>query len=227
MEQSFWLERWQSHQLGWHRQDVNPLLCAHWSSLGLEPSAKVFVPLCGKTLDMWHLAEQGHEVLGCELSGIAAKEFFTEAGIVRAHRQAGHFVRHQGGGVTLLEGDLFHLDSALLAGVEGVFDRGALVALPSEMRIRYVAHVMRVLPCSAQTLLISLEYDQSRIGGPPFSVAAEEVHELYDDTYQVELLYSEDTEEIPPRFAEAGLGDQSSPVRQKVWTIRPSVLSHK
>ena len=221
MEQSFWLERWQSNQLGWHREDVNPLLRAHWPRLGLAPRSRVFVPLCGKTLDMGYLASEGHEVLGCELSGIAARAFFAEAGIERRHRQEGHFARHEGGGVTILEGDLFNLDNALLAGVAGVFDRGALVALPPDTRARYVAHMKRVLPRSAQTLLISLEYDQSRIGGPPFSVVEAEVRDLYDETHEVELLCSENTEEIPPRFTEAGLGGPSSPVRQTAWAMRP------
>ncbi len=221
MEQSFWLERWQSNQLGWHRADVNPLLRAHWPGLALAPLSRVFVPLCGKTLDMGYLASSGHEVLGCELSGIAARAFFAEAGIERRDRQESHFVRHQGGGITILEGDLFNLDSELLAGVAGVLDRGALIALPPETRAHYVTHMKRVLPRNAQTLLISLEYDQSRIGGPPFSVVAAEVHNFYDETHEVELLHSENTEEIPPRFTEAGLGGQSSPVRQTVWAIRP------
>ncbi len=219
MESSFWLERWQSNQLGWHQQHINASLRAHWPSLDLASSAKVFVPLCGKSLDMGYLASIGHDVLGCELSGIAAEAFFTDAGITRDHRQEGCFVRHQGAGVTILEGDLFNLDSALLAGVSGVFDRGALIALPPEMRTRYVAHMMRVLPRNTQTLLISLEYDQLRTSGPPFSVLESEVHDLYGALHRVELLSSEATQEIPPRFSEVGLGGLSSPVCQKVWKI--------
>ena len=221
MDQSFWRERWQTHQLGWHRDDVNSLLVDHWSSLGVEAGARVFVPLCGKSLDMGYLATQGHQVLGCELSGIAAQEFFSEAGINSEVREEAPFVRHQGGAVTILEGDLFDLDLARLAGVAGVFDRGALIALPPEMRKRYAEHMITTLPEDARTLLISLEYDQSRIGGPPFSVPKEEIQAHYGARHRIELLYSEETEEMPPRYAEAGLGGPSSPVLQKVWRITP------
>ena len=223
MDNPFWLERWQAHQLGWHREDVNPLLREYWTRLGACSGTKVFVPLCGKTLDMGFLADQGHEVLGCELSGIAVEEFFAEAGLARETREPSTeeqpFVHHRSGAVTILEGDVFNLDRALLAGVGSVYDRGALIALPREKRRRYVELLTDALPEAARTLLMTLEYDQTRIGGPPFSVDEEEVHALYGAAYRVELLYSEETEEIPPRFSEVGLGGPSSPVRQKVWRI--------
>ena len=221
MEQAFWLERWQAHQLGWHRDDVNPLLIAHWSGLGLEAGSKVFVPLCGKSLDMGYLASLGHEVLGCELSRIAAEEFFAEAGVERERLVQGDFVHHCGGAVTILEGDIFNLSRGLLKGVSGVFDRGALIALPPEMRQRYVALLRDVLGKQARTLLMTLEYDQTRIGGPPFSVSEDEVHEYFRETYRVELIFSEATTELPPRYVELGLGGADSPVHQKVWKMSP------
>lgn len=221
MNREFWLERWREHQLGWHRDDVNPLLIGCWSSLELEAGSIVFVPLCGKTLDMGYLAAEGYEVLGCELASIAVNEFFGEAGIAYESIQDGHFVRHHGGSITILEGDVFDLDESLLSGVAAVYDRGALIALPSNMRHRYAEHLMSALPRSARTLLLSLEYDQSRVGGPPFSVPEEEVRAMYGGSYEVTRLFTEMTEEIPPRFAEVGLGDSSSPVRQTVWKIVP------
>ena len=221
MHREFWLARWQEHQLGWHRDDVNPLLIAHLSSLELDPDSKLFVPLCGKTLDMGYLAGERYEVLGCELSPIAVSELFDEAGVAYESVPEGRFVRHQGGSVTLLEGDVFDLDSSLLAGVAAVYDRGALIALPPDMRRRYVDLLMNALPQSARTLLLSLEYDQSRVGGPPFSVSEEEVHALYAERYKVTKLFTETTEEVPPRFTDAGLGGSSSPVRQTVWKIAP------
>ena len=127
MHSDFWLERWRTHQLGWHRDEVNPALVRHWPSVGLDPASKVLVPLCGKTRDMAWLADAGHEVLGCELSDIAAREFFSESNLVPDSRREGRFVRHRGGSVTILEGDVFDLDRSTLADIGGVYDRGALV----------------------------------------------------------------------------------------------------
>ena len=221
MNREFWLERWQSHQLGWHRDDVNPLLIEFWPKLEIEAGSKVFVPLCGKTLDMGYLAAEGYEVLGCELSAIAVNEFFGEAGVVHESVQEGRFVRHQSGSITILEGDVFDLNASLLGGVAAVYDRGALIALPPDMRRRYAELLMSALPQSARTLLLSLEYDQSLIGGPPFSVLEEEVRQIFGGSHDVTKLFTEVTKEVPPRFAEVGLGGSSSPVRQIVWKIVP------
>ncbi len=221
MHKDFWLERWQSDQLGWHRQDVNPLLIEHWQNLGLDPDARVFVPLCGKSLDMGYLAAQGHRVLGCELSAIAVRAFFDEAGIAYEPRQAGRFVCHQGGAVGILQGDVFDLDAHHLCAVDAVYDRGALIALPREMRLAYARLLKGALPERARSLLLTLEYDQTRIEGPPFSVPTDEVHAIYGDACEVALLREEVTSDIPPRFVEAGLGSTSSPVRQCVWRILP------
>lgn len=221
MNKDFWQERWQTHQLGWHRDDVNPLLIAHWPSLETAAGSRVFVPLCGKTLDMGYLVAEGYEVLGCELSSIAVDEFFTEAGVVYESAQEGRFIRHRGGSITILEGDVFDLDASLLNDVSAVYDRGALIALPPDMRRRYAELLLRALPQSARMLLLTLEYDQSRIGGPPFSVPDKEVREMYGASHETVKLFTEVTEEIPPRFAEMGLGGASSPVRQAVWKIVP------
>ena len=48
----------------------------------------VFVPLCGKTLDMVWLCQQGHTVVGCELSEIAALDFFKENSIPYETRES-------------------------------------------------------------------------------------------------------------------------------------------
>ena len=219
MDKKFWLQRWRDHQLGWHREDLNPLLVEHWPSLGLPPSGKVLVPLCGKTLDMHFLAQTGHEVIGCELSPIAIEEFFEEASMPFESRREARFVRHSGEGITIFQGDVFELDRDLLAGVTGVFDRGAMIALPSAMRGNYAAHLIATLPDSARILLLTLEYDQSLVGGPPFSVPGQEVREVYSAKFEVEKLVHEVTKEVPPRFAEVGLGGPASPVSQVVWKL--------
>ena len=219
MDQEFWLSRWREKNLGWHREDINPLIVQYWPSLGLAHGSKVFLPLCGKTLDMGYLASLGHQVLGCELSGIAAREFFEDANLAFEQRQEGGFVRYAGDGISILQGDVFSLDAHLLAGTLGVFDRGALIALPPEVRKEYAAHLTSVLPGLARLLLVTLEYDQSLTSGPPFSVPEAEVRATFGKSYQIDKLLEEETSEIPPRFVEAGCGKPGSPVIQAVWKL--------
>ena len=48
--------------------------------------------------------------------------------------------------IELLVGDFFALTAADLAGVAGVYDRAALVALPPKMREDYVRLLAELLP---------------------------------------------------------------------------------
>lgn len=71
-----WLDFWRDERSDFHQIAVNPLLNKFWPSLKLAHGSRVFVPLCGKSLDMLWLAQQGHEVIGVELSSIAVEDFF-------------------------------------------------------------------------------------------------------------------------------------------------------
>jgi len=209
MEREFWLERWRLNQIGFHQADYNARLRAHWSSLNVPPGARVFVPLCGKSRDMWWLTAQGYSVIGTELAPAAVAAFFAEASAPYECRQAGKFVVHEGADVRILCGDVFDLSAADLAGVCGVFDRGALVALPPPMRRRYVALVLEVLPVGAATLLLTVEYDQSRAAGPPFAVHGDEVDALYGARCAIDLL-ERTPAEMPPRFDAVGARGEST-----------------
>ena len=179
MDKEFWLERWRTHQIGFHQADYNARLLQFWPALGLRNDAKAFVPLCGKSRDMWWLAQRGHPVLGIELSQTAVEAFFTEANAPCQRRQSGVFQAFEGNGVSILCGDFFDLTPLDLSDVAGVFDRGSLVALPQEMRRRYAEHLLTVLPLGAQILLLTIEYDQNVASGPPFAVPANEVTALF------------------------------------------------
>ena len=52
MEASYWQQRWEINQIGFHGDEVNPLLVSHIGALGLDKGARLFLPLCGKTLDI-------------------------------------------------------------------------------------------------------------------------------------------------------------------------------
>lgn len=205
MDKEFWLERWRTNQIGFHQADFNARLRLHWPALGLRNGAKVFVPLCGKSRDMLWLAQQGHPVLGIELSQTAIEAFFTEADAPYQRRQSGLFQAFEGNGVSILCGDFFELMPLDLTDVAGVFDRGSLVALPQEMRRRYAEHLLTILPLGAQILLLTIEYDQRGASGPPFAVHPDEVTALFGARCAVELLERSPAEQMPPRFQAQGI----------------------
>jgi thiopurine S-methyltransferase len=179
MEADFWHDMWESGIVGFHQADINAYLKNHWQKLGLNGDEKVLVPLCGKSLDMVWLAQQGHEVLGVELSQKALDEFLIENGIDAKPHRSENYCGYELPSMTLLCGDFFDLTSAHCDKVSVVYDRAALVALPPEMRKLYVNHLKSILPTGTRQLLVTMEYDQSKLQGPPFSVSENEVRELY------------------------------------------------
>lgn len=218
MHVEFWLQRWREGRTGFHRDMVMPLLAKYWPSLDLPEHSRVFVPLAGKTKDMLWLAAQRHRVLGVELSPLAVEQFFDENQLQPTiHESAAgrHFVA---GPIELVCGDLFDLDADALSECVGVYDRAALIALPADMRRRYAAHLSRILPAGSQMLLITLDYAQAEMEGPPFSVREEEVAALYADNWQTTRLDRRDILADDPKFAESGV----SALHTDVWRLQRS-----
>jgi len=91
MRPDFWHDRWRTAQIGFHRSSVDDNLIHHWRDLSLPKAARVLVPLCGKSLDLLWLRDQGHPVVGIELSDIALQTFFVENGVAARRRTLPHF----------------------------------------------------------------------------------------------------------------------------------------
>lgn len=205
MDPHFWHQRWQDGRIGFHQDRPTPLMLKHWPSLGIAPGSRVFVPLCGKALDMAWFASQGLRVLGVELSELAVRQFFDEHGLVPEVEDVGEARHFRAGDIEIVRGDAFALDPALLAGCEAVFDRAALIALPPPLRERYARELYTRLPSGCRGLVVTLEYPQQEKAGPPFSVAEAEVHALFDRDWQVDALERRDILDAQPAFVEEGV----------------------
>ncbi len=189
MDEDFWHSRWQQNEIGFHEGAANALLVEHFETALGRPCSRVFLPLCGKTRDIGWLLAQGHRVAGAELSRLAIDQLFQDLGIEPEVAEEGRLTRCSADGIDIFVGDFFDLTAAALGPVDSVYDRAALVALPAAMRRRYAAHLTQTTGAAPQ-LLISLEYDQSQMDGPPFSVGGEEIKELYADRFEVTRLAS-------------------------------------
>jgi thiopurine S-methyltransferase len=182
MQPEFWHQRWSGNQIGFHESAVNPLLLAHFAALGVPRAARVFLPLCGKTVDIDWLLSNGYRVAGAELSQLAVESLFERLGlkpdVERLDGAARELARWSAAGLDVFVGDIFALSPPALGEVAAVYDRAALIALPPDMRERYAAH-LDGLAGTAPQLLITLAYDQSQLAGPPFSVGEGEIRRLY------------------------------------------------
>jgi thiopurine S-methyltransferase len=216
-DNELWRQSWRDRQTAFHQETVNPHLIRFWSSLGLAPTDRVFVPLCGKSLDLLWLAQQGHTVLGVELSALAARAFFDENRLPATRRRVGEFTLWEHGRIGILCGDFFRLGAADLGDIAAVFDRASLTALADEIRGAYLAHLRRILPAACKILLLTTEEpDEGESDGEPFAVA-DEITGLYARAFDIELRHVESFFEPDPDPAIK----QAVRVEHKVYLLTP------
>jgi len=191
METSFWHERWDENQIGFHESEPNPLLVNNFHQLSVDKGARVFVPLCGKTLDIGWLLANGYRVVGVELSETAIEQLFQELGVEPDISDVGNLKLYSAADIDIFVGDIFDVSSDILGNIDVVYDRAAMVALPEDMRTRYTVHLTKITNKAPQ-LLICFEYDQSQMDGPPFSIDGAEVTKHYGQIYDLTMLESLD-----------------------------------
>lgn len=209
MEAEFWHERWREGRIGFHEGETNALLRAHWHHLAAssQPNSEVFVPLCGKSLDMVWLASEKpadgtpHQVIGVELSDLAVRAFFIERGLEQADSSSnttftvetsGDFDIYRHGRFEIWCGDFFAFPKTRLERTNLAYDRASLIALPPDMRRSYARKLSEILPADARTLLLTLTYGEGELQGPPFSVTDQEVRQLFGRDRSVSFVERRD-----------------------------------
>lgn len=201
-DNQLWLQLWRERRTDFHQRTVNRLLTGFWPTLGLPRDSRIFVPLCGKSLDMLWLAEQGHEVVGVELSPLAVRAFFRENRLQPVRRQQGELTLWQHGNIRILCGDYFALTTADLGPIDTVYDRAALTALPAEVRTLYVAHLRRIVPASATVFLLTIEDAEEDATLVQALGVDDEVAALYADGFEIALAHVESVLEADPQAPE-------------------------
>ena len=192
MHADYWLDKWAADDIGFHAERVNKRLVEHWPGLDIDPATPVFVPLCGKSLDMLWLHERGHPVFGVDLSERACEAFFTDNSLPFERRVMERGVEFTGGGnaagIRLVAGDFFALTEVDTEHVHAVYDRAALIAMNDELRSDYARQLVDLLPLQTRGLVLAIEYDRDRMKGPPFSVPDAEVRRLLGSNFELEEL---------------------------------------
>lgn len=211
MEKEYWLGRWQSKDIAFHEQNVNPDLIVYIHTLNLQPGDCIFVPLCGKTKDMLWLADKGFKVIGIELSSIACSDFFAEMNISPKITKLPKFTRYQYNNIELICGDLFDLTSTDLPKVHAVYDCKALIALLPDARKGYVSQIVSCVGNEIQILLLTIE-TSCKVNSPPYPINRAEVNLLYDVYFDVQQLKCLSISDIPERLIRKGYTEMKESV---------------
>ena len=198
MEPGFWRDRWAEGKIGFHEGHPNVFLTKHLAAL---PGTRILVPLCGKTEDMAYLAAHGKRVIGVELVEDAVAAFFAEHEITPKVTTFGDLRLYNADDITIIAGDWFSVTAELVGTVDAIYDRAALIALPLDLRAKYVAQLRTLVTLGTRGLLITCDYDASKFTAPPHPVPDAEVRALYD---AAELL--EEGPLVGGRLAEANIG---------------------
>ncbi len=214
MEKEYWLQKWQSHDITFHEQEINADLITYAHELNLTADDYVLVPLCGKTRDMLWLADQGFNVIGVEISDIACKDFFAELNVQPSITNHLNYTKYQHNNIELLCGDLFDLKTTDLPAIQAVYDCKALIALPPAMRKQYVNHLASCLGKKISLLLITRATD-CEVKPPPFSVDSAEINLLYGPYFEIKQLKDESIRNIPEKLIKKGYTE----MRESVYLI--------
>lgn len=205
MDKDFWHRRWAKREIGFHNAEVHHFLQRFLPRLNLPAGSRILIPLCGKSLDMLWLCQQGYELVGVELSRQAIEEFFQENHLQASITRVDGFDSYQFENLTIYAGDFFSLTTKHTGKIDAVYDRGALVAFPPEMRLDYVRQLRQLVTSGSQMLTISYDFDQRHRPGPPFSVPQENLAELYGDWCNFEKIHTESTLEKHQMLKAAGV----------------------
>lgn len=213
MHKEFWHNRWQKNEIGFDQAQPNTLLKNYFHHLKLKPDARIFVPLCGKSVDMLWLAEQGYQVIGVELSLQACEFFFKHYQLPYQETKIEDYTIFTAKNIRLFAGDYFEISKEMIGSVDAIYDRAALVALPTEMRDDYVEKTLSLMQAHTQILLITAGYNQEVMQGPPFSIDDTEVRRLFGAHLNIQSLYNQPAH-IPSHLQARGLTEAIEMVYQ-------------
>lgn len=200
-----WIRRWKEGKIGWHNESINESLIGHIDCLGLNTGDTVFIPLCGKSKDMIHFMQEGFKVIGVEISELGVKQFFDENHISYSVKELENFIVYYNNKISIYCGDFFDLSSNMLESISGTYDRASLIALSDHLRQKYANHLYSIIPYSSSMLLLTINYPQHQMSGPPFAVNDDEVQLLYGKGLDCQLIECIEDSEMEPKFLQAGV----------------------
>ncbi|XP_002736535.2 putative thiopurine S-methyltransferase [Saccoglossus kowalevskii] len=191
---AFWEQRWQEGKIGFHSPNVQTFLLKYVDLLtNGKTGLRIFVPLCGKTVDMKWLADMGHHVIGVDICRMALKQFFEENNLEYTMStvkglENGELYQSSDGRIQLYKCDIFDISRDMVGQFDGIWDRGAMTSILPTARARYCDIMVTVLKPTGRYLLVCVEYDKSKSSGPPVCLLESEIKDVYGSFLKIEKI---------------------------------------
>ncbi|NWR15889.1 TPMT methyltransferase, partial [Emberiza fucata] len=169
-----WLEKWEMGNIGFHKEEGHPLLRKYLDVLlNGRSGLRIFFPLCGKAVEMKWLADMGHSIVGVEISEQAVKEFFSEHSLPYCEEpvpeiSGAKMFQSTSGNISLYCCSIYDLSSSIVGKFDGVWDRGALVAVNPCDRQCYASLMISLVEKNSSYLLVTVSYDPNKHKGENF-----------------------------------------------------------
>jgi thiopurine S-methyltransferase len=210
-DQEFWKQKWVEGSTHFHNDAFNSNLVKHYPKFEKE-NHHVFIPLCGKTNDIFYFTEKGHKVLGVELSELAVGQFFEENKLEHKKEKSEHYKLYKTNDITMALGNLFDLTKEDLKDINFIYDRASLVALPVELRKSYYELLREKIGIGTEMLLISFEHGYDTVIGPPHSVPTKEIYENLKTHYEITSLEVKDLDIKSPKLLAQNATKATEPI---------------
>ncbi|XP_036044251.1 thiopurine S-methyltransferase [Onychomys torridus] len=189
-----WQDKWVTRHIGFHQEQGHQLLKKHLDTfLKGQCGLRVFFPLCGKAVEMKWFADQGHTVVGVEISEIGIREFFAEQNLSYVEEPLNEIAgakvfKSSSGNISLFCCSLFDLPRVNIGKFDRIWDRGSLVAINPGDHDRYADIMLSLLRKGFQYFVAVLSYDPTKYAGPPFYVPHAELKRLFGTKCSIHCL---------------------------------------
>ncbi|CAK8673561.1 unnamed protein product [Clavelina lepadiformis] len=191
LNEEYWKKIWENGQIhDFHHANVHEHLIKYKDHF-LHQNCRVFIPLCGKSVDLNYLAECGHEVVGCELSETAILQFFQEHSMTFKQSQYPkapfEVFKAADKNITIYKGDFLKLNSSVIGKFDAVWDQGAFIAIHPSQRLKYTDIMKDLISLDGKYLLFSLQFDGVN-SATPYSVTEMDMEETFGRYFDVSTL---------------------------------------
>ncbi|CAF0868053.1 unnamed protein product [Adineta steineri] len=192
---NYWLDSWQNNKIGFHRKIISKLFQSYLIPKLTSSEQKqlcVVFPLCGKTLDMIAVLDNGHRVIGIEGSQTAINAFFNENNISYEieNDESNQCQIYKGTDrpITIYCTDFCSFNKTL-PSIDYIWDRGGLVAINPLDREPYRDCLLRMMTREqTQLFLVAINYNDPDYTPPPHILSDDNVNNLFGNECSIELL---------------------------------------